>query len=270
MEQKVILITGASSGIGKECANLLAKDGHIVYGTSRKPQKSESSNLHFLACDVTDKTSVEACVSQIVAEQGRIDVVLNNAGAGIVGALELTTKDEFDFQMNVNFEGVFNVCTAVIPILRTQRSGTIINMSSMGGVMGLPFQGLYSASKFAVEGFSEALRLELHPFNIKVVIIEPGDFDTGFTSNRMMSKLTQEHPDYKSQFATTLKLIEDNENNGSQPIKIARLVSKIANKKNPQFRYPIGNLVERLSIYVKRLVPGRIYQWILRVYYKID
>lgn len=270
MKSKIILITGASSGIGKECARLLTEEGHIVYGTSRKAQVSEHANLHFIECDVTSKESVDACVNQIMQEQGRVDVVMNNAGAGVVGALELTTKEEFDFQMKVNFEGVFNVCTAVVPVFRKQRSGTIINMSSVGGVMGLPFQGLYSASKFAIEGFSEALRLELHPFKVNVVIIEPGDFNTGFTSHRMISHATKNHPDYQSQFATTLKLIEDNENNGNPPIKIARLVVKIVNKKRPRFRYPIGNIVERLSIYVKRIVPGRSFQWILRVYYNVN
>lgn len=270
MQPKIILITGASSGIGKACAEQLVGEGHIVYGTSRKPYQSDHENLHFIICDVIDIVSVEKCVKQIVAEQGRLDVLMNNAGAGIVGALELTTKEEFDFQMRVNFEGVFNVCAAVVPIMREQRSGTIINMSSVGGVMGLPFQGLYSASKFAVEGFSEALRLEMHTFGVNVVIIEPGDFNTGFTGSRMTSVATQNHPDYKEQFATTLRLIEDNESNGNPPVKIARLVSKIVNSKKPGFRYPVGNIIERLSIFVKRIVPGRFYQWILRVYYKVS
>lgn len=270
MIPKIILITGASSGIGKACAEVLADDGHIVYGTSRKAMNSEKNNLFFLQCDVTDKESVDHCVKTIIDERGRLDVVMNNAGAGIVGALELTTREEFDFQMEVNFRGVFNVCTAVVPVFRKQRSGTIINVSSVGGVMGLPFQGLYSASKFAVEGFSEALRLELHPFGINVVLIQPGDLNTGFTGHRMISQATQDHPEYKDQFAITLKLIEDNENNGGSPEKIARSVSKIVKQKKPAFRQPIGNVVERLSIFVKRLVPGRFFQWILRMYYQVD
>lgn len=269
MTPKIILITGASSGIGKACAEKLVAEGHIVYGTSRKSVKSDKANLTFLQCDVTERASVDACVAQIVKEHGGIDVVMNNAGAGIVGALELTTPEEFDFQMDVNFKGVFNVCTAVVPILRKQRSGTIINVSSVGGVMGLPFQGLYSASKFAVEGFSEALRLELHPFKVNVTMIQPGDFNTGFTGHRMISKATQEHPEYKDQFAISLKLIEENEKGGSDPAKIAKLVSKIVRSSKPAFRHPIGNIVERLSIFVKRLVPGRFFQWILRVYYQV-
>lgn len=266
---KVILITGASSGIGKACAELLVEKGHIVYGTSRKPQTSQIKNLHFLECEVTNRTSVETCVNQILAEQNRLDVVMNNAGVGIVGALELTTQEEFDFQMRTNFEGMFNVCSVITSIFRKQRSGTIINVSSVGGVMGLPFQGLYSASKFAIEGYSEALRLELNRFKINVVLIQPGDFNTGFTGSRMMSEATTQNEDYKDQFATTLKIIEDNENSGSSPAKIARLVSRIVDKKKTGFRYPVGNIIERLSIFVKRLVPGRFYQWILRQYYQI-
>lgn len=266
---KVVLITGASSGIGKACAELLVSQGHIVYGTSRKAKKSELENFHFLECEVTNSASIDACIAQILEEQKRLDVVMNNAGVGIVGALELTTQEEFDFQMKTNFEGMFNVCSAIIPIFREQRSGTIINVSSVGGVMGLPFQGLYSASKFAIEGYSEALRLELHSFKINVVLIQPGDFNTGFTGSRMVSEATQNHKDYKDQFATTLKLIEDNENSGSDPIKIARLIGKIVSKNKTGFRYPVGNIIERLSIFVKRIVPGRFYQWILRQYYQV-
>lgn len=266
---KVVLITGASSGIGKACAELLVAEGHIVYGTSRKEQKSNLPNLHFLQCDVTDKASVDKCIHTILSDQGRLDIVMNNAGAGIVGALELTTEEEFNFQMEVNFRGVFNVCAAVLPHFRKNRRGTIINMSSVGGVMGLPFQGLYSASKFAIEGYSEALRLEMHSFNVNVVLIQPGDFNTGFTSHRMVSKATSECEDYKDQFATTLKLIEDSENNGNPPIKIARLIAKIVNKEKPAFRYPIGSSVERASIFVKRIVPERFFQWILRQYYQV-
>ena len=267
--KKIILITGASSGIGKDCAELLAKQGHVVYGTSRKPQKSNLENLTFLSCDVTDRLSVKSCVDQIIKEQQAIDVIINNAGAGIVGALELTTKEEFDFQMQVNFEGVFNVCSVVIPHLRNQRTGLIINMSSIGGVMGLPFQGLYSASKFAVEGYSEALRVEMYPFNIKVVLIQPGDFNTSFTNKRIISKATQEHKDYKNQFSTTLQLIENNEKKGGNPTQVAQLIAKIIESKNPSFKYSIGKWTERAAIYAKRIVPNRTHQWILRKYYQI-
>lgn len=269
MTKKIILITGVSSGIGKCCADELTRHGHTVYGISRKPQLSKFPNLHFISCDVTDRESVQTAINKIIQQEGRIDVLMNNAGAGIVGALDHITKEEFDFQMKVNLEGVINMCCQVIPIFRKQRSGMVINVSSVGGVMGLPFQGLYSASKFAIEGYSEALRLELHSFNIKVKLIEPGDFNTGFTGNRVISHATLNDPDYKDQFECTLKIIENNENSGSNPSKIAKLVLRMVNKESNKFRYPVGNIIERLSIFVKRIVPGRLYQWILRIFYKI-
>lgn len=265
----IILITGASSGIGKACAEHLAHKGYIVYGTSRKVVTDSVPNLTFLQMDVTDLHSVEFGVNRIIAEQGRIDVVMNNAGIGILGALELADKEEIQKQMETNFYGVANVCSAVIPYMRKKLSGKIINISSVGGVMGLPFQGFYSASKFAVEGYSEALSLELHRFNIKVTIIEPGDFNTGFTGNRIISKATLNNSDYKKQVETTLKLIEKEEKNGCDPIKLAKIVEKIITQKNPRFRYQVGKIEQVLSIYVKRFLPAKWYNAILRSYYKV-
>lgn len=267
---KIILITGASSGIGKTCAEYLVGKGHIVYGTSRKPMTSDLRNMHFLQMDVTDRQSVADGVKLIIEEQGRIDIVMNNAGMGIMGALELATEDEVRLQMDANFYGVVNVCSTVVPYFRKQRSGHIINISSIGGVMGLPYQGFYSASKFAVEGYSEALSIELHKFGIKVTLIEPGDFNTGFTGNRKLSEATLACDDYKDNFETTLKLVEKEESGGSHPIKIAKAVEKIIRKKNPPFRYPIGNFEQVLSIYVKRLLPSKWYSAILRNYYKVN
>ena len=269
MKAKVILITGVSSGIGKSCATLLAENGYTVYGVSRKSQVSEIANLHYISCDVTDRASIQCAVDAVMEKEGQIDVLMNNAGAGIVGALDLVTTEEYDFQMKVNVEGVVNMCSAVIPLMRKRRQGMVINVSSVGGIMGLPFQGLYSASKFAIEGYTEALRLELHPFNIRVKLIEPGDFNTGFTSHRVSSKATVADVDYTDQYAKTLQILENNENQGSDPSKIAKLILQIVNRNTRKFRYPVGNIIERLSVFVKRLVPGRMYQWILRIFYQI-
>lgn len=265
----VILITGASSGIGKSCAEYLAKKGNIVYGTSRKKTESDHENIFFLQMDVTDRESVKNGISRIIEEQGKIDAVVNNAGMGILGALELATEKEIRLQMETNFYGVVNVCSAVIPHFRKQNKGKIINISSVGGVMGLPYQGFYSASKFAVEGYSEALSLELHQFNIRVVIIEPGDFNTGFTSNRLVSEATINDADYKTSVDTTLKIIEKEETNGCHPDRIAKLMDKIIRKEKPKFRYPIGKFEQVLSIYAKRFLPNRWYNAILRSYYKV-
>lgn len=147
-------------------------------------------------------------VERILSEQGRIDVLINNAGIGIGGALELATEEEVNIQMNTNFFGVVNMCKAVLPSMRKARKGKIINISSIGGVMGIPYQGFYSASKFAVEGYSEALALEVHPFHIKVCVVEPGDFNTGFTDNRNISEQTRLDADYGESFLKSLEIIE--------------------------------------------------------------
>lgn len=268
--KQVILITGASSGLGKACAEYLLGKGHTIYGTSRKAMQSDIPGLHFLQMDVTDRTSVEAGIQHIIKEQGQIDVVVNNAGIGILGSLELATEQEVRMQMDTNFHGVVNVCSAAIPYLREQRSGKIINISSVGGLMGLPFQGVYSASKFAVEGYSEALALELHRFGIKVTLIEPGDFNTGFTGNRIISKATFEEEAYKESAKTTLAIIEKEETNGCDPCRLAKVIDKIIRRKNPPFRVPVGKFEQILSIYVKRYLPAKWYAAILRSYYKVN
>ena len=266
---QVILITGASSGIGKICAEHLADNGFIVYGTSRKEMSGKKS-FHPLQMDVTDMESIKKGVSGIINDQGKIDIVINNAGVGIAGALELATMDEARLQMETNFMGTANVCSAVIPYLKQRPDAKIINISSVGGIMGIPFQGLYSASKFAVEGYSETLRMELNQFGIKVVLIEPGDFNTGFTYNRRLSEKTIIHPDYKDAFNRAIEIINEDELNGADPERIARLVRKIIMKKNPGFRYVTGHLSQVLLAYLKKIMPVNWYQSIMRSHYQIN
>jgi Short-chain alcohol dehydrogenase of unknown specificity len=240
---KVILITGATSGLGKACAEYLSARGLIVYGTGRRVM-AETGAVKHLQMDVTDPESVKQAVEKVIAEQGHIDVVVNNAGMGIGGAAELATVDEIRLQMRTNFMGTVHVCSAVLPYMRQNGGGTLINVSSLGGVMGLPFQAYYSASKFAVEGYSEALSLEVKPFNVKVCLIEPGDFATGFTASRINSEATQQSKEYGAQFEKTLKNIEKEEQNGLKPERLAEVVYRIANSKHPKFRYKVGNLVQ--------------------------
>lgn len=235
MQPQIILITGASSGFGKITAHMLSEQGHIVYGTSRKPSEN-IGKVRMLVVDVTNSISVRQAVEQIISEQGRMDVLINNAGMGIGGALELATEEEVSMQMNTNFFGVVNMCKAVLPYMRKARRGKIINISSIGGVMGIPYQGFYSASKFAVEGYSEALALEVHPFHIKVCLVQPGDFNTGFTDNRNISELTGQNEDYADSFLRSLKIIEKEERNGYHPRKLGAAICKIVARKNPPFR----------------------------------
>lgn len=263
-----VLITGASSGFGKATAELLAAKGYTVYGTSRKAQP-DTGGIRFLQVDVRDRESIRSAVARIVAEQGRLDVVVNNAGMGIGGALELATDEEIGLQMGTNFRGCVNVCQEVLPVMRAQGSGRIVNLSSIGGVMGLPYQGFYSASKFAIEGFSEALAAEVRGFGIRVVLVEPGDFATGFTASRRNSEATAANAAYSDSFARSLSLIEKEENGGLRPEILAKKIEKIIRKRNPRLRYVVANLEQRLSVLLHRLLPGNCFVGILRSYYKV-
>ena len=268
MQSQIILITGASSGFGKFTAQMLSEQGHIVYGTSRKPSEN-MNNVKMLVVDVTSPLSIRQAVGQIISEQGRIDVLINNAGIGIGGALELATEDEVNKQMNTNFFGVVNMCREVLPLMCKARKGKIINISSIGGVMGIPYQGFYSASKFAVEGYSEALALEVHPFHIKVCLVEPGDFNTGFTDNRNISEQTRLNADYRESFLKSLEIIEKEERNGCHPRKLAAAICKIVARKNPSFRTKVGPLVQVLFAKSKRWLPDSVMQYALRIFYAI-
>lgn len=264
---KVVLITGASSGFGKATAELLATKGYIVYGTSRN--EMQHNEIHFLVMDVRIRDSVRAGVEKIMEEQGRLDVVVNNAGMGIGGSLEMATNEEIEMQMGTNFRGCVNVCQTVLPVMRRQGGGQIINLSSIGGVMGLPYQGFYSASKFAIEGFTEALAAEVKGFGIKVSMVEPGDFATNFTARRRNSEKTAKSDAYGASFARSLSLIEKEENGGLKPEKLAKTIEKIIETKRPRLRYVVANLEQKLSVLLKRIVPGNWMVNILRGYYKV-
>jgi len=266
MEQQVIIITGASSGFGKATAEMLAAKGHTVYGLCRR--EMQDSNIKYRQCDVRNREQTAAVVAQIAAEQGRVDVLVNNAGMGIGGALELATAEEIDLQMGTNFMGCVNMCQAVLPHMRKAGNGKIINLSSIGGLMGLPYQGFYSASKFAIEGFTEALAAEVTRFGIRVCMVEPGDFATGFTGSRRNSQATLDDPDYGPVFKRSLDIIEKEENGGLPPEKLARRIVKLVEMKRPPLRNVVANLEQWLSTVIKHILSGNQMVGVLRDYYK--
>lgn len=263
---KVILITGASSGFGKATAELLASKGNIVYGTSR--HEIMHNTIKFLKLDVRDADAVAEQVRAVVAQEGRIDVLINNAGMGIGGSLELATQEEIRVQMDTNFMGCVNLCQKVLPYMRKQGYGKIINLSSIGGVMGLPYQGFYSASKFAIEGFSEALSAEVKRFGITVSMVEPGDFATNFTASRKNSQVTLQDPAYGPVFKHSLEIIENEENGGLKPEILAQTIAKIVDCRKPRLRYVVANFEQKLSVAIKRILPGNMFVNILCDYYK--
>jgi len=266
---KVILITGASSGIGKSSAEYLAKQGHTVFGTSRYPGSYPKPNaFSMIQMDVTEVESIQAAVNQIIKDKSRIDVLINNAGVHVAGSIEDTPIEKSKEQVEANFFGIHRMCKAVIPYMREQQNGYIINISSIMGVISLPYQGFYSASKFALEGMTEALRLEVRSFGIKVCLVEPGDVHIEPAHKRWKTPLSAESP-YYSTFKRMINVVERDEDHGIPPEKIAHLINKIINKSNPRLRYTVGAFDQKLATLLKRLLPNRLFDWIIMKHYNV-
>jgi hypothetical protein len=263
----IILITGVSSGFGRATAQRLASEGHTVYGTCRRDVEP-IKGVTYIKAEVTSDEDCRAAVQKVLDEQGRIDVFINNAGMGIGGPLEFSSLEQAQRQMDVNWMGMVRFLHYVLPAMRAQKGGKIICISSIGGLMGLPFQGLYSASKFAIEGYCEALRLEVKQHGIKVVVVEPGDFSTSFTASRDSvsdAAAYEAYPAYKR----SLESIEHDETTGLKPAVLAARISKIVRSRNPRQSYIVSTLEQRLSVVLKAILPGRWFSAILASYYKL-
>ncbi|MEI7662928.1 MAG: SDR family oxidoreductase, partial [Bacteroidota bacterium] len=268
MSEKVILITGASSGFGKSCAEYLSLKGYKVYGTSRKPA-SPGASWEMIQMDVNDDTSVARGVALVIAKEGRLDVVLNNAGYGIAGSVEDTSTEDMKAQFETNYFGMFRVCREVLPVMRKQKSGYIINVGSIAGSIGVPFQGAYSACKSAVQNLTEVLRMEVKPYGIKVSLIDPGDFKTGFTDSRVKTSQSVSNPEYAERFAKALQTMEHDERKGCDPLELARLVNKIISSKSPRLRYMVGPAMEIFAVHLRKFLPSGIFEGIIMSTYKI-
>jgi NAD(P)-dependent dehydrogenase (short-subunit alcohol dehydrogenase family) len=276
--QRVVLITGGSSGIGKACAHHLHGKGYKVYGTSRLAQwpsdepmerTDPSATFQLIPMDVISDESVNQGVRWVFEREGHIDVVVNCAGYGIAGAVEDTELGEAKAQMETNFFGTMRLCRAVLPIMRQQGGGYLASISSIGGLIGLPFQGLYSASKFALEGLMESLRAEVKPYGIRVVLIEPGDFHTGFTANRRKTNSADLGTIYSTRFAKALGVMEADEMRGPSPEKVGYLLERIITKKSPRLRYTAGPVSEKVAAGLKRILPSGLFQWAIMMYYRL-
>lgn len=263
----VILITGITSGFGKAMTEKLSSQGHKVYGTHRR-EVERIPGVTYLKADASSEEQVEAAVKAVVDAEGRIDVFINNAGMGIGGPLEFCSLEDAQRQMDVNWMGMVRFLHFVLPVMRRQGGGKILCFSSIGGLMGLPFQGLYSASKFAIEGYCEALRLETKAFGIKVVLIEPGDFATSFTAQRKSVAAPEAYEVYKS-YAKSLESIEHDETSGLKPEYLAEKVAKIVAAKSPRYNYIISTFEQRLSVFLKKILPPSCFAAILSSYYKL-
>lgn len=268
-QPKVVLVTGASSGIGKACADLLHQGGCRVYGASRTAAQVAAPWTP-LPMDVGDEGSVGEGVAHLLQEEGRIDAVVNCAGFGIAGAVEDTSIEEAKGQFDTNFFGVLRVCRAVLPSMRERKRGTIVNVSSIAGLVSLPFQAFYSASKFALEGMTEALRMEVRPFGIHVVLVEPGDTRTQFTANRRRTQAALcEHSAYRSAFAEAMGVVEKEEMEGVDPMPVAKVVARAVRASAPDLRYTVGPAMQRLAPLIRGVLPYSVYETLMRKHYGV-
>ncbi|MGA6991144.1 MAG: SDR family oxidoreductase [Nitrososphaeraceae archaeon] len=273
--QKVSIVTGSSSGIGLETALMFARNGYVTYATMRTPEKGaliknavEKENLPIkvVQLDVTDDKSLKNAIDHVTSEDGRIDVLVNNAGYGLVGALEELSMEEIKTQYETNFFGLVRVIQAVLPTMRKQRSGRILNLSSGAGLFGYPGGSAYVSTKFAVEGLSESIAYELEPFGIKVILIEPGFVKTNFANSMLISKKAQ---DPTSSYSQMMQRIAASSNelakSGSSAELVANVILDAATNPNPRLRYLVGKDVEAWAASKKSMDESEFFNMIKKI-----
>ncbi|HEY3316279.1 MAG TPA: SDR family oxidoreductase [Bacillota bacterium] len=266
---KAVLITGASSGIGKACAEYLRDQGYHVYGGSRRVSPEDEVPvpgrnggwLKMLRLDVRDEASVRNMVGRILAAEGHLGVVINCAGYTLSGSVEDTTPEEAHEQMDTNFYGPLRVYRAVLPGLRKQGGGLIVTVSSVAGFIPIPFQPMYSASKYALEAMTEAMRMEVAPFGVKVSLVEPGDIKTGFTSARAWTAKSRQSV-YADRCARAVAAMAKSEQGGPGPEIVVRVVAGLLRSKNPPVRVIVG-VQYKLVGFLKRIVTDRFLEFVL-------
>lgn len=263
--KKVILITGASSGIGKDTALNLIKEGHVVYGVARRLEMMQDIiqvGGYAIKMDILEERNIDDVVNQIIKKQNRVDVLINNAGYGLWGAVETISIYEAKRQFDVNIFGLAYLTKKIIPIMREQKSGKIINMSSMGGKVYTPFGAWYHATKYALEGWSDCLRIELKSFGINVILIEPGVIKTEFQDVMMDSTVERS---IGTPYEKKLKALEKATQEmyargiGSPPSTITKLIIKAINSHNPKRRY-VGGLFAKPMLFIKKWFGDKMYE----------
>ena len=265
---KVVLITGGSSGIGKSIGEFLHQKGFVVYGTSRNPEKISNSIFPLVALDVRDKQSIVNCIAEVIQKAGRLDVVINNAGVGITGPIEEIPTEEIKNNFETNLFGPIEVMKAVLPQMRLQQSGSIINVTSIAGYMGLPFRGVYSASKGALELITEALRMEVKSFGIHITNVAPGDFATNIAAGRYHAPVIKGSA-YEMTYGKSLKEMDNHVDSGSNPNEMALAIFAIIQNENPKIHYKVGAFMQKFSIVLKRILPDKMYERMLMNHYKL-
>jgi NAD(P)-dependent dehydrogenase (short-subunit alcohol dehydrogenase family) len=268
----VALITGSSSGIGKAVADRLARDGWVVYGGSRRGTASKpavTADWTPITLDVTSDSSVKTAIHSVLEAERRIDVVVHCAGISVAGAIEDVSADEVGQQFATNYLGAVRVVQSVLPAMREAGRGRIIAIGSIGGLIGLPFIGHYSASKFALDGMVQALRLEIAPFGIEASILHPGDIQTDISANQVEAQRTGPDSAYHDRFKTTIGAYDRSVNAARKPDVIADAVVRMLRRRRLPPRVIVGTPNERSGVVLKALLPPRLFETILRKTYRL-
>jgi len=266
--EKIVLITGASSGIGKSIASHLSLNNYKVYGTSRSLQRSESVSFEFLQLDVTKEDTITKAVEKIITKEGRLDILINNAGVGITGPLEETPEAEIKKAFETNYYGPLRMIKCVLPYMREQRTGLIVNVTSIAGYMGLPYRGIYSATKGALALTAEAYRMEIAQFGIRMTNVAPGDFATNIASGRYHAPVLPGSP-YEKKYGDTLEIMNEHVDAGQDPNVIAKAILEIIKDPEPKVHYRVGEILQKVSIKLKALLPDKLYEKMLMKHYKL-
>ncbi|WP_234110775.1 SDR family oxidoreductase [Chryseobacterium sp. R2A-55] len=260
-----VIITGSSTGIGFALAEFFGKKGHRVFGLSRK--NADSKFFTTIPTDITDRFQVQNAVSEILKTEKRIDLLINNAGMGMVGSVEDSSQEEILSLFNLNVVGAVQMMSAVLPMMREQRSGRIINISSIGSEMGLPFRGFYSASKSALDKVTEAIRYEVSPWNIEVCALHLGDIRTNIAENRVQTAVSQP---YQRIFEKIHQVMNSHVDQGTEPSEVAAYIEKLLAKKSWKAHYYFGKFGQKIGVPLKWILPQNLYEHLMRKYSKLD
>lgn len=262
----VAIVTGSTAGIGLATADLLKKEGYTVYGTSRRPESNSQNGIAMLACDVTSDESVALVIAEVLRRNGRIDLLVNNAGFGLIAGAEESSIEQAKSVFDVNVFGVMRMTNHVLPVMRQQGNGRVINISSVVGFMPAPYYAIYGATKHAIEGYSQTLDHEVRGFGIRIISIEPSFTRTSFESNLVAPD--QPLAIYDSARKAIINTSRQQVEKGDQPEVVAQVVLKAAHATKPRLRYPAGPAARQLA-FMRKLVPEGIFNSILRKQFKL-
>jgi NAD(P)-dependent dehydrogenase (short-subunit alcohol dehydrogenase family) len=262
---EVVLVTGSSSGIGKACCDHLAKGTRRIYGASRTTLTG--AGWHSLSMDVRDEASVQTVVDEISRREGRLDAVVHCAGISLAGPFEYTTVEEAISQFETNYFGTVRVVRAIIPVMRKQGTGKVLIIGSIGGLIGLPYVCHYSASKFALDGLTQALRLEIAPLGIQATVIHPGDLNTHLGANQVYCRNNQTGSSDFATFNRVIGLYDANMKKARSPIVVAHEVERLLSRRRLPPRRVIGTPVELLGVWLQTILPAASFEYILRKSY---